>query len=72
MKRRNFSGEFKRESARFVLYQNYNVPNAASVMDCQLFHNDAMVTSFLLTTYATSISLRGYSTVTLTPNMIQV
>ena len=33
MKKRNFSAEFKRESAQLVLDQNYTVAAAASAMD---------------------------------------
>lgn len=33
MKRRNFSAEFKRESAQLVLDQNYTVAEAAKAMD---------------------------------------
>jgi transposase len=36
MKRRNFSAEFKRESAQLVLDQNYTVADAASVIDVGL------------------------------------
>lgn len=36
MKRRNFSPEFKRESAQLVLDQNYTVADAASAMDVGL------------------------------------
>ncbi len=36
MKRRNFSAEFKRESAQLVLDQNYTVAAAASAMDIGL------------------------------------
>ena len=36
MKRRNFSAEFKRESAQLVLDQNYTVADAASAMDVGL------------------------------------
>lgn len=33
MKKRNFSAEFKRESAQLVIDQNYAVADAASAMD---------------------------------------
>ena len=33
MKRRNFSPEFKRESAQLVVDQNYTVSDAAKAMD---------------------------------------
>ncbi len=33
MKRRNFSPEFKRESAQLVVAQNYTVSDAAKAMD---------------------------------------
>ena len=36
MKRRNFSPEFKRESARLVVDQNYTVSDAAKAMDVGL------------------------------------
>lgn len=36
MKKRNFSAEFKRESAQLVLDQNYTVADAASAMDVGL------------------------------------
>ncbi|WP_455846449.1 transposase, partial [Pantoea agglomerans] len=36
MKRRNFSAEFKRESAQLVLDQNYTVAEAAKAMDIGL------------------------------------
>ncbi|SQM83915.1 transposase Orf1 of IS3 family IS element [Escherichia coli] len=36
MKRRNFSLEFKRESAQLVVDQNYTVANAAKAMDIGL------------------------------------
>jgi len=36
MKRRNFSPEFKRESAQLVVDQNYTVPDAAKAMDVGL------------------------------------
>ena len=36
MKRRNFSPEFKRESAQLVLDQNYTVSDAAKAMDVGL------------------------------------
>lgn len=36
MKRRNFSAEFKRESAQLVLDQNYTVAAAASAMEVGL------------------------------------
>ncbi|GDB37532.1 IS911 transposase [Escherichia coli] len=36
MKKRNFSAEFKRESAQLVVYQNYTVADAASAMDLGL------------------------------------
>lgn len=36
MKRRNFSPEFKRESAQLVVDQNYTVANAAKAMDIGL------------------------------------
>ncbi len=36
MKQRNFSAEFKRESAQLVLDQNYAVAAAASAMDVGL------------------------------------
>ena len=36
MKKRNFSAEFKRESAQLVLDQNYTVATAASAMDVGL------------------------------------
>lgn len=36
MKRRNFSAEFKRESAQLVLDQSYTVAAAASAMDIGL------------------------------------
>jgi hypothetical protein len=39
--KRNFSAEFKRESAQLVLDQNYTVADAASAMDVGLY-NDAM------------------------------
>lgn len=42
MKKRNFSAEFKRESAQLVVDQNYTVADAASAMDVRPFHNDAM------------------------------
>lgn len=37
MKRRNFSPEFKRESAQLVVDQNYTVSDAAKAMDVGLF-----------------------------------
>ncbi len=37
MKRRNFSSEFKRESAQLVVDQNYTVSDAAKAMDVGLF-----------------------------------
>ncbi len=36
MKRRNFSTEFKRESAQLVVDQNYTVSDAAKAMDVGL------------------------------------
>ena len=36
MKRRNFSPEFKRESAQLVVDQNYTVSDAAKAMDVGL------------------------------------
>ncbi|SQI25958.1 transposase insN [Salmonella enterica subsp. arizonae] len=36
MKKRNFSAEFKRESAQLVVDQNYTVADAASAMDAGL------------------------------------
>lgn len=36
MKKRNFSAEFKRESAQFVVDQNYTVADAARAMDAGL------------------------------------
>jgi len=36
MKRRNFSPEFKRESAQLVVDQNYTVSDAAMAMDVGL------------------------------------
>lgn len=36
MKRRNFSSEFKRESAQLVIDQNYTVSDAAKDMDVGL------------------------------------
>ena len=36
MKRRNFSPEFKRESAQLVVDQNYTVSDAANAMDVGL------------------------------------
>lgn len=36
MKKRNFSAEFKRESAQLVVDQNYTVADAASAMDVGL------------------------------------
>ncbi len=36
MKKRNFSAEFKRESAQLVVDQNYTVTDAASAMDVGL------------------------------------
>jgi transposase len=36
MKKRNFSSEFKRESAQLVVDQNYTVADAASAMDVGL------------------------------------
>ncbi len=36
MKRRNFSAEFKRESAQLVVDQNYTVADAAKAMDVGL------------------------------------
>lgn len=36
MKKRNFSAEFKRESAQLVIDQNYAVADAASAMDVGL------------------------------------
>ncbi len=36
MKRRNFSHEFKRESAQLVVDQNYTVSDAAKAMDVGL------------------------------------
>ncbi len=36
MKRRNFSPEFKRESAQLVVDQNYTVAQAAKAMDVSL------------------------------------
>ena len=36
MKRRNFSPEFKRESAQLVVDQNYTVSHAAKAMDVGL------------------------------------
>lgn len=36
MKRRNFSPEFKRESAQLVVVQNYTVSDAAKTMDVGL------------------------------------
>jgi transposase len=33
MKKRNFSAEFKRESAQLVVDQNYTVAEAAKAMD---------------------------------------
>ena len=36
MKRRNFSAEFKRESAQLVLDQNYTVVDVASAMNVGL------------------------------------
>lgn len=36
MKRRNFSPEFKRESAQLVVDQNYTVSGAAKAMDVGL------------------------------------
>jgi len=36
MKRRNFSPEFKRESAQFVVDQNYTISDAAKAMDVGL------------------------------------
>jgi len=37
MKRRNFSPEFKRESAQLVVDQNYTVSDAAKAMDVGLY-----------------------------------
>ena len=42
MKKRNFSAEFKRESAQLVVDQKYTVADAAKAMDVGLFHNDKM------------------------------
>ncbi len=39
---KNFSAEFKRESAQLVVDQGYTVADAASAMDVGLSHNDAM------------------------------
>ncbi|MGL9735286.1 MAG: transposase, partial [Symbiopectobacterium sp.] len=36
MKKRNFSAEFKRESAQLVVDQNYTVAKAAKAMDIGL------------------------------------
>ncbi|WP_133551243.1 transposase, partial [Enterobacter sp. AG326] len=36
MKKRNFSAEFKRESAQLVVDQNYTFADAASAMDVEL------------------------------------
>lgn len=36
MKKRNFSAEFKRESAQLVVDQNYTVADAAKAMDVDL------------------------------------
>ncbi len=36
MKKRNFSAEFKRESAQLVVDQNYTVADAAKAMDVGL------------------------------------
>ncbi|WP_140398647.1 transposase, partial [Escherichia coli] len=36
MKKRNFSAEFKRESAQLVVDQNYTVADAAKAMDIGL------------------------------------
>ncbi len=36
MKKRNFSAEFKRESAQLVVDQNYTVADAAKAMDAGL------------------------------------
>ncbi len=41
-KKRNFSAEFKRESAQLVVDQNYTVADAASAMDVGLSTHDAM------------------------------
>lgn len=40
--KRNFSAEFKRESAQLVLDQNYTVTAAASAMARGAFYHDAM------------------------------
>ncbi|EOJ6504820.1 hypothetical protein [Escherichia coli] len=37
MKKRNFSAEFKRESAQLVVDQNYTVADAAKAMDMGSF-----------------------------------
>ncbi len=42
MKKRNFSAEFKRESAQLVVDQNYTVADAAESYGCWPFHNDKM------------------------------
>ena len=40
MKKRNFSAEFKRESAQLVVDQNYTVADAAKAMDVGLAASD--------------------------------
>lgn len=42
MKKRNFSAEFKRESAQLVVDQNYTVADAAKSYGYRPFHNDKM------------------------------
>lgn len=42
MKRRNFSPEFKRESAQLVVDQNYTVFDAAEGYESWPFHDDEM------------------------------
>ncbi len=41
MKKRNFSAEFKRESAQLVVDQKYTVADAAKAMDVGLSGNDS-------------------------------
>lgn len=48
MKRRNFSPEFKRESAQMVIEQNYTVSDAAKAMDVALSKMTKWVKQLLL------------------------
>ncbi len=48
MKKRNFSAEFKRESAQLVVDQNYTVADAASAMDVGLSTMTRWVNNYVM------------------------